>query len=281
MGEDIREEFLGACRDYFDAEVTEINFADPAAGPTINAWVDDKTNGKIKKIVPDVIPADLVMYLINAIYFKGTWTEEFDPRLTDDDIFYLPGGGQAPCRMMARPEAAELAEFEYFADDDVQVIDLPYAEGYYSMTLVLPVDGVDLESLIAGLDEVRWTAWTDSVKTHEGRLLMPRFETTYEIDLKDALTSLGMGLAFTWDADFTGMRESGGLWIDKVKHKTYVKVDEAGTEAAAVTAVGMVDAVEPDNFTMHINRPFLFAIREHHSGTILFIGKIVDPGYLE
>jgi serpin B len=110
---------------------------------------------------------------------------------------------------------------------------------------------------------------------------MPRFETTYERELKDALTSLGMGLAFTWGADFTGMRESGGLWIDKVKHKTYVKVDEAGTEAAAVTVVGMVDSVDPETFTMHINRPFLFAIREHHSDTILFIGKIVDPGYLE
>jgi serpin B len=110
---------------------------------------------------------------------------------------------------------------------------------------------------------------------------MPRFETTFEVDLESVLTSLGMGLAFTQAADFTGMRESGGLWIDEVKHKTYVKVDEAGTEAAAVTSVGMVDSVDPDTFTMHINRPFLFAIREKHSGTVLFIGKIVDPGYLE
>jgi len=279
MGEDIREEFLGACRDYFDAEVTEINFADPAAGPTINAWVDDKTKGKIKKIVPDVIPEDLVMYLINAIYFKGTWTDEFDPALTRDDAFYLPRGTQTTCRMMSRPEDGQLAEFEYFADDDVQVIDLPYARGFYSMTLVLPADGIDLEGLIAGLDADAWRAWTDSVRTHEGRLLMPRFETTFEIELSQVLSALGMALAFSWDADFTGMRESGGLWIDKVKHKTYVKVDEAGTEAAAVTAVGMIDSVDPDTFVMHINRPFLAAIREKHSGTIVFIGKIIDPGY--
>jgi serpin B len=281
MGEDIRDEFLSACRTYFDADITEINFGDPAAGPTINAWVDDKTNGKIKKIVPDVIPEDIVMYLINAIYFKGTWTEEFDPHLTEDDVFHLPMGTQTTCRMMARPESGELAEFEYFADDDAQVIDLPYARGYYSMTVVLPAEDVDLENLIAGLDMVRWKAWTDSLSKHDGRLLMPKFETTYEIELKSVLSMLGMALAFTWDADFSGMREGGGLWIDKVRHKTYVKVDEAGTEAAAVTAVGMVDTAEPKTFTMEINRPFLFAIREKHSGTIVFIGKIADPGYLE
>jgi len=281
MGEDIREEFISACQTYFDAEVTEISFGDPAAGPTINAWVDDKTNGKIKKIVPDVIPEDIVMYLINAIYFKGTWTDEFDPALTRDDIFYLPKSGETSCRMMARPDAGEMVEFEYFADAEAAVIDLPYAKGFYSMTLVLPTEDVDLEDLIAGLDGARWKAWTDSLSTHDGRLLMPKFETTYEIELKSALSALGMALAFTWDADFTGMRETGGLWIDKVKHKTYVKVDEAGTEAAAVTAVGMVDSVDPDTFIMHINRPFLFAIREKHSGTILFIGKIIDPGYLD
>jgi len=279
MGEDIREEFLGACRTYFDADVTEIDFGSPGAAPTINGWVDEKTHGKIKKIVPDPVPADIVMYLINAIYFKGTWTEEFDPSLTHDDTFNLRKGGQVPCRMMARPEAGEMVEFEYFADSEAEVIDLPYAKGWYTMTLVLPREGVDFENLIAGIDGERWKAWADSLSIHEGRLLMPKFETTYEIELKDALSALGMGPAFTPAADFSGMRESGGLWIDKVKHKTYVKVDEAGTEAAAVTSVGMVDSVDPDTFVMHINRPFLFAIRERHSGTILFIGKIVNPGY--
>ena len=281
MGEDIREEFLGACQTYFDADVTEIDFGSPDAAPTINGWVDDKTHGKIKKIVGDPVPADIVMYLINAIYFKGTWTDEFDPDLTHDDDFYPPKGAQISCRMMARPDAGEMAEFEYFADNDVEVIDLPYAKGFYTMTLVLPAGGVDLEGLIAGIDGEKWRAWTDSLSTHKGRLLMPKFETTYEIELKDALSALGMGLAFTPDADFSGMREGGGLWIDKVKHKTYVRVDEAGTEAAAVTSVGMIDVANPDTFIMHINRPFLFAIREKHSGTILFIGKITDPGYLE
>ncbi len=281
MGENIREEFLAACRTYFDADVTEINFGSPDAAPTINAWVDDKTHGKIKKIVGDPIPADIVMYLINAIYFKGTWTDEFDPGLTHDDTFYLPKGAQVSCRMMARPDEEKLVEFEYFADNEAQVIDLPYAKGWYTMTLVLPAGGIDLESLIAGIDGEKWKAWTDSLSTREGRLLMPKFETTYEIELKDALTALGMGLAFTPAADFSGMREGGGLWIDKVKHKTYVSVDEAGTEAAAVTSVGMIEWVDPETFIMHVNRPFLFAIREKHSGTILFIGKITDTGYLE
>ncbi len=281
LGEDIREEFLGACRTYFDADVTGIDFSSPDAAPTINGWVDEKTNGKIKKIVPDPVPAAIVMYLINAIYFKGTWTDEFDPDLTEDDTFFLAKGGQAACRMMSRPEAGEMVEFEYFRDGEAEVIDLPYARGYYSMTLVLPGPDTDLETLIASIDADKWDAWAESLATREGRLRMPKFETTYQIELKSVLSSLGMGLAFTPAADFSGMRESGGLWIDKVAHKTYVKVDEAGTEAAAVTAVGMIDSVDPNTFNMYINRPFLFAIREKHSGTIVFIGKITNPGYLE
>jgi serpin B len=284
MGKNIRQEFLSACQDYFDAEVTELDFASPDAGPTINAWVDDKTNGKINSIVPDTIPGDIVMYLINAIYFKGTWTYEFDPQITEDDVFYLPDGAQTTCRMMARPDEDERAKFKYFADNDVQVIDLPYADGFYSMTLVLPADGVDIGDLIADLDAARWKTWTNSLSARNGRLLMPRFETTYEREIVNDLTSLGMRLAFTWGADFTGMCKDGDLRIDGVKHKTYVKVDEEGTEAAAVTSSVLEvygGGVDSNPFRMYINRPFLFAIREQNSGTILFIGKIVDPGYLE
>jgi len=279
LGMDIRQDFLSTCETYFDAEVTGLDFNSPGAAPAINTWVDDKTNGKIKKIVESPIPSEMVLYLINAIYFKGTWTEQFDPELTRDDLFRLPGGNQVPCRMMARPGPGEKIDVDCFCDSEVTIVDLPYADGWYSMTVVLPQTGGDLDDLIAGLDGEKWNAWMERIGAHEGILLMPRFETTYEIKLKDALTALGMGLAFEPGyADFSGIIDGIPLWIDEVKHKTFVRVDEAGTEAAAVTSVSLPTSA---GFSVHLNRPFLFAIREKHSGTILFIGKMVNPGYLE
>jgi serpin B len=278
VGDDIREEFLNTCGAYFDADVAALDFGSPDAASTINEWVDDKTNGKIEKIVSSPIAPHIVMFLINAIYFKGTWTEEFDPSLTEDDLFTLPSGEKVPCRMMRRPGPGEEAEFECYSDGEVHVLDLPYADGWYTMTIVMPWPHVEMDNLIAGLDVEKWNGWTASLMADKGTFAMPRFETTYEIELKEALAAMGMEIALDQGADFSGIRETGGLWIDKVKHKTYVRVDEAGTEAAAVTATIPVSSI---GCSMRVDRPFLFAIREKHSGTVLFIGKIVDPGYLD
>ena len=203
LGEPIREEFLNTCGTYFDAEVNELDFSLPEAASIINGWVEEKTYGKIKEIVEDPIRGVVVMFLINAIYFKGTWTFEFDPDLTEDVSFRLPDGSVAACRMMARPDPEELSEFEYFENDDIQAIDLPYADGWYSMTVILPKEGVDLNALIAGIDQETWDGWMSSFETREGQLQMPKFETEYDIELKDALTALGMGIAFNpGEADF-------------------------------------------------------------------------------
>jgi len=276
--DNIRQEFFDVCQAYFDADVTGLDFSSPDAASTINAWVDDKTHGKITRIVSSPIAPHIVMFLINAIYFKGTWTEEFDPSLTEDAGFTLPSGEEVTCRMMRRPGPGDEAEFECYSDGEVHVIDLPYADGWYTMTVVLPWPHIDLDALIASLDTEKWNDWTASLITDDGTLFMPRFETTYEIELKEALAAMGMEIALNQGADFSGIRETGGLWIDKVKHKTFIRVDEAGTEAAAVTVTIPVESV---GCSMRVDRPFLFAIREKHSGTILFIGKITDPGYLE
>lgn len=272
-----RQEFLDTCATYFDATVRPLNFADDATVDTINAWVEDKTHGKIDQIIEPPIGEDVVMYLINAIYFLGTWLQEFDPELTSTADFYLADGSKVTCDMMRRPGDEEKCEFMYLANDFFQAVDLPYGDDWYSMTVFLPRYGLDVDSLVGELTKENWDAWTAAFEADSGTLYLPKFEVEYDILLNDALASLGMGIAFDpYGADFRGMRDEGGLWINRVIHKTYVKVDEEGTEAAAVTAVEMVET-SVGSFVMNVNRPFVFAIREKHSGTILFIGKILNP----
>ncbi len=268
------EDFLERCRDYFDARVSALDFSQSAAAKdTMNNWVDENTNGKIEEIVDYVDPDNDVMFLINAIYFNGTWTYQFDEKDTKDDIFYLSGGSTKECKMMSIEE-----EFKYFADSLFQAIDIPYGNGNYSMTVVLPREGKNLDLIIAGLTQDKWDEWMGRFSEQKLTLFFPKLKLEYEIKntLKKVLTNLGMGIAFDpYNANFTGMYEPGEIFIDRVIHKTFLKVDEEGTEAAAATVVGV--GTTGIGLTMHINRPFLFVIRENHSGTILFIGKIIEP----
>ena len=277
LGLPVRQEFLAGCSDYFDAEVAELDFADPAAADTINNWVKTETHGRIDQIVDKPVDPMAVMYLINAIYFKGTWTYQFDPAFTENSQFTRPDGSPAPCKMMSQPEPGKTSQYRYLADEALEAIDLPYADGWFSMTILLPREGKDVDQVIAGLTGEQWTALLDRLAEKEGTLAMPRFKLEYEKRLNGVLAALGMGVAFTGSADFSAMTEGGGLFINEVKHKTFVEVNEEGTEAAAVTSVGMTDSM-PETFEMRVDRPFVFAIRERHSGTILFMGRITDPG---
>jgi serpin B len=268
-----REEFFDLAETYFDAEISGLDFSNQNTIDIINSWVDENTNGKIKEIVDEIDPLT-VMFLINAIYFKGTWTYEFDEEQTKDDLFTLPDESQKACQMMYL-----VNEFQYYENSDFQVIDLPYGDGDYSMTIFLPRSGKDVDSLIAEFDENSWREWLDSMGKADVALYLPKFKVEYELDLNEVLTALGMGIAFEpGNADFTKMCESGGLYIHKVKHKTFVEVNEEGTEAAAVTSVEMrLTSAGPDYTTMRVDRPFMFAIRETNSQTLMFMGKIVEP----
>lgn len=278
LGWTFEQPFLDACQTYFDAEVSGLDFSSPEAAAVINEWVSQSTNGKIPEIVDNPIDIYTVMFLINATYFKGTWTYKFDQGLTKDDQFTLPDGSKAPCKMMQQPEPGKTGDFTYCANDSFQILDLPYADGWFSTTILLPAPSVELDSVIAQLDQETWSQWTAGLGDETGRIEMPRFELRYETSLNDILDAMGMGVAFDpYSADFTGMHAEGGLFISRVKHKTFIKVDEEGTEAAAVTSVEVGATSTPDNFEMRVDRPFLFVIREKHSGTILFIGKIVNP----
>lgn len=270
----VKQSFLDLNQTYFDALVRALDFSSPQALPAINGWVSDKTHGKIESIV-DCIDPLMVMFLINAIYFKGDWTFEFDEEKSREKPFY---GLQQEysCIMMQQHN-----EFVYGENDDVQMIELPYGDGQFAMTVVLPRPEYDLGNLTADLTLDTLQSWIDMMSKRTGTLLLPKFKVEYEKKLNAGLMQLGIRRAFQPGlADFSGMSESRDLYIDKVKHKSYVKVNEKGTEAAAVTSVEMrVTSVspEPSEFTMSVNRPFLFFIREKSTGAFLFMGMIYEP----
>jgi serpin B len=271
----VEQSFKDVNKQNFDAEISSIDFSDPSAPKTINGWVDRNTNGKIKEIVPDPIPGELVMYLINAIYFKGTWTYRFDTSQTRNDFFTLADGSKRPCRMMSQG-----GDFSYYSGDELQAIDILYGDAGFGMTILLPKAGTNIDTFVGQLTQQQWNTWIGRMNKTKGDIYLPKFKLEYKKTLNDMLIAMGMSIAFNPDAaDFRKIDRRGGLFISEVMHKTFVQVDEEGTEAAAVTSVGMgVTSIGPsDRFIMRVDRPFIFVIREHHSGTILFIGKIVEP----
>ena len=272
LGFEAKEDFIERNRKYFSSEVREIDFADAGTVDTINGWIADATMDKIQKML-DSIPADAVMYLINAIYFKGNWTDEFDESLTADDDFYLADGSTKKVPMMKQQQ-----EFFYCGGDDYSGVKLPYGQEKMSMYIILPDKGESLDLLIGSLDADRWNEITGSFSKRQVDLSMPKYKMEYGIKLlNDVLTNMGMGIAFSFDADFSGIRE--GIFISKVLHKAVIEVNEKGSEAAAATVVEMLESAampeEPVEFK--VNRPFFFVIADDRSGSILFMGKVVEP----
>ncbi|MFC1476946.1 serpin family protein [candidate division KSB1 bacterium] len=274
---EVKQDFITVNQDFFNAGVSPLDFTDPAASLTINNWVSEKTAGRIDRIVPDKIPFDVVMYLINAIYFKGMWTWQFDPADTRNALFYLPDGSTTTCRMMQREGTVRVSEHDLFT-----VIDLPYGNKLYSMTILLPHENQTTGDIIPLLNHDDWQEWMQNFTVHnDAMLLMPKFKMEYEITLNECLKALGMAVAFDQsNADFSGIADVSGLnnlFISEVKHKTYIDVNEEGTEAAAVTSVEIALRSMPRVY--EINRPFLFVIRESKTGSIIFMGKIANPEY--
>jgi serpin B len=268
-----RQTFLDAARVFFDADTRALDFAAPDAGPTINRWVRDRTQNRITSIVPDVLPANAIMYLINAIYFKGAWTTAFDPARTQPRPFSLAGGGTVTVSMMA----AQDLPVRTAGTTTATVVELPYARGAFAMTLVLPAPGEDVDALARDLTREQWNRWIASLEPGAIAVAMPKFTIAYRIELPPVLRALGMGIAFCDSGrfDFTAMDPSGEACIFDARQKTFVQVDENGTEAAAVTSIGMGVTSAPPSIV--VDRPFLFAIRERLSGTILFIGVVRNP----
>jgi serine protease inhibitor len=268
----LRTDFVTTTRDFFGAETRELDFADPASVGIINGWVHAGTNGRIGKILEALDP-DIVLYLMNAIYFKGSWTQQFDPRHTQDAPFRRADGTEQRVRMMTLSGA----KVRSYQDAEVQILDLPYSRGAFSMTLALPGHGRSLDQLVATLDDQRWSHWMERLNESSLDVHLPRFRLEYEQILNETLRALGMERAFSeLHADFSGISPRGDdLFLHEVRQKTFLEVNEEGTVAAAVTSVAMGPTSAPPSF--RADRPFLLVIRERFSGTILFIGAIGAP----
>ncbi len=268
----VRQTFIDTNRAHFDAEVAGLDFSDPTASDRINSWVKDETGGNITEMVPNRIPSHIVMYLINATYFNGPWRDQFDPSKTEQEPFHRADGSTVSVPMM---EKTEDVQHPTYATEQFRAVDIAYGDSLYSMTILLPREDTSVQSVVDSLDTETWSQVTEQLRSEElARLKLPKFTLRYEKTLNEVLKGLGMGVAFTKAANFRGIADTS-LFIDKVKHKTFLQVDEEGTEASGATSVGIGVTSAPPSFV--VDRPFVVAIRENHSGTILFLGTVMDP----
>jgi serine protease inhibitor len=274
-GMKFNEAFLARNRQFFKAEIATLNFADPTAKNTINSWVSKNTNSKIPTII-DQIDAQKVLFLINAIYFKGQWQKKFDKALTKNEPFHLLGGSEKQVPMMSQS-----GKYQYHRGDKFQAVSLPYGQGSKNLYLFLPDEGASLTEFLKGLTYEKWEQWMRSFRNTPGEVKIPRFKLDYDRTLNDALKALGMEAAFSESrADFSGISDGQKLFISEVKHKAIVEVNEEGTEAAAATSVGIsVTSAMPTQqpFRFIADRPFLMAIRNQQTGAILFLGAVMEP----
>ncbi len=273
LGVPFEDAFFTTARDYFDAHVQELDFDAPGAVDVMNDWVSEKTNGRISSIVERIDDTD-ILFLLNAIYFKGSWTTRFDPGRTGPASFMLDPGEEATVTMM-RGDNAILAVGEL--EDGTRVGELPYGGQAYVMTILLPPDDETLAGFVARLDPQLWDDALASLNyAEDGHVALPRFETTWGASLIPALADMGMGIAFDWTrADFSRLTPVATTHITSMDHKTFLLVNEEGTEAAAATSVGMGAGSAPPG--LQVDRSFVVAIRDRLSGTVLFLGAVREP----
>lgn len=270
----IEPDFLADARTYFDASTGGLDFGTQAALDTVNGWANRNTNGKIPKIL-DSMSADLVMLLMNAIYFKGDWRAAFKTTDTRPLPFTTHDGVEVQVQTMYRKGGFRLGDM-----GGAQVVELPYGGDAFVMTILLPPAGTPINQFVATLTPDIWQQADSNLDDSDLELYFPKFKLAWEDTLNDELQRMGMVRAFQGgNAQFTRISRTRGddLYISFVKQKAFVDVNEVGTEAAAVTVVG-VDVVSLPP-VVRIDRPFVFALRERLSGTVLFMGKIVEPKY--
>ncbi len=262
--------FLKTGNTSYLAAVQSLDFTNPNSVNTINTWVSNQTNGKISKVISSIKSTDL-MFLINAIYFKSIWANKFDPASTKPASFVLPDNSELQTNFMNGHIPCN-----FYKGQDATILELPYANDKYSMVLVMPASGQSLGNFVSTLNSTTWASMIAKLSSGSADVSVPKFQFTYATSLKDQLSAMGMGIAFSDAADFTNINPAGNLQITDVKHNTYIAVDETGTEAAAATTV-IVGPTAIANYQLTIDHPFFFAIREMKSGLILFAGTVSNP----
>jgi serpin B len=276
-------DYLKRMQASYDAEMADLDFSNPNAAQRINSWASKETQGKIPKVIDRIDPTELVL-LLNAVYFKGQWTHKFDKAKTQQSDFTLDGGSAKQV-----PRMAQSGRFDYFETPQMQAIRLPFGEGDLVMEVLLPAKSSSLGALEAQLTPERWKNWRAQYSQRSGTIELPRFELKSNYRLNGPLHALGMSRAFDPNgAQLSGMLSSdpgqphpGRVSISSVLQSTYWKVDEEGSEAAAVTTtqIRATAVAHPEQpFRMVVDRPFFCAIQDQRSGALLFVGAIYDPG---
>jgi serpin B len=271
------EEFLALTKQNYGVLITPVDYGnEKATRQTINSWAQEKTEGKIKDLIPPGMLNDLTrLILVNAIYFKGDWASRFDRNLTRNAPFWITPDEQVQVPMMIQKH-----EFRYGESDGLQVLELPYIGDDLSMIVLLPTETDGLAKLEESMTVENLYQWTKDLWEKEVEVFLPRFEITFPFRLDDALKSMGMVNAFSDEADFSGMDGSKALYIAAVLHKAFVAVNEAGTEAAAAAAVIMKSKGLPSSPpAFRADHPFVFLVRENSTGSILFLGRVLNPAY--
>ncbi len=267
--------FLAITREHYGAELAQVDFtrqAEPAR-QQINAWVEEQTQGKIRDLVPAGLLDDTTrLVLTNAIYFKGEWNRRFGKGATQDAPFHVSARQQADVPLMYQTD-----HFRYWSGEGLKLLELPYGKGDMAMLILLPDEVEGLSALEAKLTADNLSRWQSDFRRQKVRVHLPRFTMTSQFQLDDVLKAMGMTLAFARGADLTGMSSQGGLYISAVIHKAFVDVNEEGTEAAAATAGGIRILKKQLEQVFRADHPFVFLIRDNRTGSILFMGRLVNP----
>ena len=268
----VKQSFIEILTEYYNAESKSFDINDASAPDKINAWIEDKTNGLIKNMI-DKLNDNAVMLLINAIYYKGKWSSQFDKSKTAPMPFYKTGGSQAEVPMMKQEN-----DYKVFEGNGFVLAEFPYGQGNFVMDVILPEAGNNLETIIPLVNDAGFTTWISQMNKRKIDLSLPKFKYGFKIKLKDILTDMGMGIAFYDGADFSNISDQYDLLINEVTHQSFIETNEEGTEAAAATVVEIgVTSAPPSPLVLNLDHPFLYIIRETTTNSIIFMGRVADP----
>ncbi len=267
----VKQAFIDILKNYYNAESGSFDINDATAPDKINSWIEEKTNNLIKKMISK-LDDNTVMLLVNAIYFKGKWKLEFDASKTTDMPFHRSDGISASVPMMKQTD-----NFRAYRGEGFTLAELPYGQGNYVMDVIIADDGKNVDELISRLDDAGFNSWISKLSDQKVDISFPRFKYSFKKELRDVLTDMGMGIAFTDQADLSNISDTYDLLISFVTHQAYIETNEEGTEAAAATVVGVGVTSYPQYLILNLNHPFVYIIREITTNSVVFMGKVEDP----